>query len=373
MEKKTLYLPHELIVEILLRLPVKSLICFKCVCKSWYSLISNPNFSNSHFQLTAATHTRRIMSISVSPPKICSIDFETSFTYDHASFNVNFWLPQSNFPVEIKGSCRGFIFLYCRPYIYLWNPSSGFKKQIHVSPFDTKLAPELSNDSDHIYGFGYDQSRDDYVVVVLSHEPTEENPFSSHLEFFSNRDNKWKEIEGTHFPYFSPQTEGGLFFNGAIHWLAFRPDIKIDVIVTFDLSDRKLFEMPLPEYFHQEVPFAQGLWVFGEFFSLYAQDFNNRTIEIWVMKEYKLNSSWTKTLVFDADNYFLNFHFTPICSTNNGDIIGTIPGSRLVKYNDKGQLLEFRTFRNGPSEIVLYTETLLSLPGNNEQDYKLVE
>ncbi|KAK2379244.1 hypothetical protein QL285_067063 [Trifolium repens] len=131
--------------------------------------------------------------------------------------------------------------------------------------------------------------------------------------------------------------------------------------------------MPFPDYFHQEVSFAHGLWVFGEFFSLYAKDYGKRTIEIWVMKEYKLNSSWTKTFVFPLD-ITSNFPiFNPICSTNNGDIIGTSSSSKMVKYNNKGQLLEFRSFRSGVSEVVLYTESLLSLPGNNEQDYKLEE
>jgi F-box interacting protein len=295
------------------------------------------------------------------------MDFESFINndLDHASFNINFWLPQT---VEIKGSCRGFIFLYCRPYIYLWNPSTGFKKQIHVSPFDTKLAPERSKDSDHIYGFGYDESRDDYVVVVLSHEPTDENPFSSHLEFFSNRDNKWKEIEGTHFPYFAPEREG-LLFNEAIHWLAFRPDFEIDVIVAFDLMERKLFEVPLPDHFNQQVSISSSLWAFGEFFSLSTKDHDNSTVEIWVMKEYKLNSSWTKThvLPIDSDHLSYNFYFKPICSMNNGDIIGTIPGSRLVNYNDKGQRLGKHFFCNRPSDIVMYTESLISLPGDNEQ------
>jgi hypothetical protein len=54
------YLPHELIIQILLRLPVKSLLRFKCVCKLWLTLISDAHFANSHFQITA-THTRRIM------------------------------------------------------------------------------------------------------------------------------------------------------------------------------------------------------------------------------------------------------------------------------------------------------------------------
>lgn len=43
-------LPEELVREILLRLPVKSLVQFKCVCKLWKTLISNSQFAKSHLQ-----------------------------------------------------------------------------------------------------------------------------------------------------------------------------------------------------------------------------------------------------------------------------------------------------------------------------------
>jgi predicted house-cleaning noncanonical NTP pyrophosphatase (MazG superfamily) len=41
-------LPFKLVEEILLRLPVKQLLQLKRVCKSWNSLISNPNFAKKH-------------------------------------------------------------------------------------------------------------------------------------------------------------------------------------------------------------------------------------------------------------------------------------------------------------------------------------
>ncbi|AES87234.1 galactose oxidase [Medicago truncatula] len=313
MEKKTvLYLPHELIIQILMRLPVKSLICFKCVCKSWFSFISDPHFENSHFQLASATHTCRFLC-----------------------------------------SCRGFILLYRPPNIHLWNPSTGFKTQIPVSPFDSKSIA-------HCHGFGYDQSRDDYLVVEFSH-------VSSHLEVFSFRDNTWKEIDGnTHFPYVVvPSQRKGFLFNGAIHWLAYRRDLKLNVIVTFDLMEKKMFEMPVPSDFNNG--YLYSLWVFGEFLSLCAKDYDNDTIEIWVMKEYKVHSSWTKTLVLSIDA-IPDHYFQPIYSTKYGDIIGRNHGTRLVKYNDKGQLLGQRSFCNSQSEVFMYTESLLSLLGDNEHD-----
>jgi F-box interacting protein len=231
------------------------------------------------------------MYISVFPPRFGSIDFEAFLNNDPdlASLNINYWLPHSDFPVQIKGSCRGFIFLYCRPDIYIWNPSTGFKIQIPLSPFNIKKYI-------HLYGFGYDPSRDEYVVVVLSHHTIIANFLSSHLELFSFKDNMWKEIEGSLIPYIGDSREGSLF-RETIHWLVFRRDLEIDVIVAFDLMERKLIEMSLPNDFDQEIRMASGLSVLGELLSFWAMDYDNNIVEIWVMKEYKVNLSWTKTLV----------------------------------------------------------------------------
>ncbi|AES95212.2 hypothetical protein MtrunA17_Chr5g0406091 [Medicago truncatula] len=97
-------------------------------------------------------------------------------------------------------------------------------------------------------------------------------------------------------------------------------------------------------------------------------DFANDTVEIWVMKEYKVHSSWKKTLVLSIDGISTKL-FSPICSTKSGDIIGTEDGWRLVKYNDKGQLIEWHYYSSSThgTEVALYTESLLSLPGDNEQ------
>jgi len=304
------------------------------------------------------------MCISPISHEIRSIDFEAFLNDDDpASLNITLSLPESYFPVKIRGSCRGFILLYQRPDIYIWNPSTGFKTQLPVSPFDSKLVEQG-------HGFVYDQSRDDYFVVSLSYNLT---LVSTHLKFFSFRDNTWKEIEGNHFPYAvssSCSCRKGLLFNGVVHWLALRHDSGWNVIVAFDIMERKLFEMPIPSDFDRRALVQSGLWVFGEFLSLWAMDYDNDndTVEIWVMKEYKVHSSWIKTFDLSVDA-IPDRYFHPIHSTKNGDIIGRNLSSRLVKYNDKGELLGHHSFCNSRSEVVIYTESLLSLPDpdDNEQ------
>ncbi|MCI02871.1 F-box protein [Trifolium medium] len=135
------------------------------------------------------------------------------------------------------------------------------------------------------------------------------------------------------------------------------------VILAFDLMERKLLEIPLPDgfgYYLSEI----GLWEFGEFLSLWAM--RDGIVIIWVMKEYKVHSSWTKILVFPIGGIP---YFSPIYSTKNDDIIGTIRGTELVKYNSKGQLLGHRSYCNDTrgSQVVMYTESLLSLPRDSKQ------
>ncbi|XP_045827511.1 F-box/kelch-repeat protein At3g06240-like [Trifolium pratense] len=417
------YLPHELIIQILLRLPVKCLLHFKCVCKLWLTLICDTHFANSHFQITA-THTPTVLFLSNSAPPgpqsieiersthsdsdtdfanshfqlatatptytirfishpyllTPSIDFQESLNPDIAStsLNLNFTPFESYSYIQVKGSCRGFLLLHCycqqmlnnNNNIYIFNPSTGVHKKIPLSPFASNL-DEDEKFICYLDGFGYDQSTDDYLLVSLSHDDQNTAKFSPHVVFFSFRANTWKEIEGTHFPYMNSSISfvnhhEGLLYNGAIHWLAFRHDLKRYVILVFDLMERKLEEIHLPDdVFSVYDPCTYCLWVFGEFLSVWDPSYN--TVEIWVMKEYKMHSSWTKMLVLPTDGLPYEY-FNPLCSTKSGDIIGMDGGTGWVKYNDKGHLLDHYDC-NYPlgSQATMYIESLFSLPADNEQ------
>ncbi|KEH22666.1 F-box-like protein [Medicago truncatula] len=71
----TLVLLDELITDILSRLPVKTLMQFKCVCKSWKTLISNPALAKLHLHRSPwNTHLAMVSNRSTSKDELdCSV------------------------------------------------------------------------------------------------------------------------------------------------------------------------------------------------------------------------------------------------------------------------------------------------------------
>ena len=386
MEKKSRLLPVEwhddLIIQILLRLPVKSLLRFRCVSKSWLSLISDPQFAASHLELAAAP-THRLMLIHDSTLRASFVDLDAPL-HDGDScassdpIKLDFRRPDPPIHIRIMGSCRGLLLLlFDFSDIYVWNPCTGVHKQLPLSPI-AAIAKDIRGG--FFFGFGYDPSKDDYLVVLGSNESSAAGGVT-HFDFLSLRANSWKRIEGTRCPLIEccpdsdkPDEPGaGRHLNGAIHWLVFRHDD--NVIFAFDLVERSFSDIPLPD--DPEYDFDFEFWVLlnhGGKLSLCVRGIN-RT-DIWVMGEYKVQSSWTKSIVM-YDNPPCEY-FYPICSTKSGYIYGLDDDEDLLKCNAEGERLECCSYpckreaattdwksQLSHSDAAVYTESLLSLPGDS--------
>lgn len=149
--------------EILLRLPVKSVLSFKSVCKSWFCLIFNPKFAKFHFELAAAPTHRVFVWCSNAAPEVTPIEIETILHNDSVEVVSSTPLPSPS--PDFMGSCRGFILLTnivmvksnCYFDFVVWNPSTCHR--IHK---------RIVNECIHPYcDIGYDSSTDDYLVVIV--------------------------------------------------------------------------------------------------------------------------------------------------------------------------------------------------------------
>ncbi|KAG5016752.1 hypothetical protein JHK82_022405 [Glycine max] len=276
MENHTL--PMDLMREILLRLPVRSVSRFKCVCKSWLSIISDPQFGNSHYDLAAAPSHRLILRSKCYSLEVQSIDTDA--------------------PPDT-----------CSAAMYLLLPLQ--------SP------PPKPND--------YDNYDDDYLLIMIPfHWKTEIQVFS----FKTNSRNR-KMIK-LNVPYqgIGSKFSIGSLLNETLHWLVFSKDKWVDVIIAFDLIKRSLSEIALFDHLTKKKYEMFSLRVIGGCLSVSCSDQDWAMTEIWIMKEYKVQSSWTKSFVIPT------YGFSPICITKDGGILGSNMRERLEKHNDKGELLE---------------------------------
>ncbi|XP_058741849.1 F-box/kelch-repeat protein At3g23880-like [Vicia villosa] len=183
-------LPDELIVEILSLLPVKFLIEFKSICKSWKTLISEPTFIKLHLQQSSKTpHITLTSSIdcSIRPlpvHRLLDTTTTTSITLpDHNHFQLNHILDRGD--LNVVGSSNGLLCLlgnfysynyehyYEQIFLYLWNPATAelsnrkvFLNKVEHLPYYERFGLTLFRSWN--FAFGYDNSTDTYKIVALN-------------------------------------------------------------------------------------------------------------------------------------------------------------------------------------------------------------
>ena len=198
-------LPFELITDILCRLPVKSLMKFKCVCKPWNSLISDRKFARKHFRMSTMNPNLILTSKNYSPPEVShpvyplrSIFANVTTDAKQIKFPLN---SPSNFHHSIGGiigSCDGILCFAAKDsenrYIQfvLWNPAT---RKYNILP-----SLGTSKNRATVYGFGYDRFADNYKVVAVFGYRCDSSPdYITQLKVHTLGTNSWRLIDD--FPY----------------------------------------------------------------------------------------------------------------------------------------------------------------------------
>ncbi|MED6207226.1 hypothetical protein PIB30_033820 [Stylosanthes scabra] len=348
-------LPPELVREILLRLPVKSLVRFKCVSKQWLSLLSDSHFAESHFDLATNNNNNKLMYLSSDCSKVYSVKITgTSLHHDNT---VQLHSTCNHESTRIVGSCRGFLLLQKGTVLVLWNPVTDFHTMVIYPSIKDYYFP-----CSYFFtgGVGYEKSNDDYLIVIGMIK----SMVTPCWKYFSVRTNSWKEIEGgdRFGPCFCHNDRFGLVYNDAIHWLTLYIDSDYQlslVIVAFDTATKTLSEIPLPCPLSTRKNSELGLLGGRGCFGIYNQQ------EIWVMKEYKVESSWTKLnilLLFPSYRSMI-----PLCFGDSGDevVCRKDKNKELVKFSKKGILGKcgLNCCKHDPI-VITFTESLFSLPSS---------
>ncbi|CAJ2630184.1 F-box/kelch-repeat protein At3g23880-like [Trifolium pratense] len=341
----SVFLPMELIIEILSLLSVKAILRFKCVCKSWNTLTSDSNLVDKH------------LKVSSQKPHLTLTWYQNNaeFTKNVVPFPVHRLLKKPSatvasddfhrmeIPSRFVGSCNG---LLC---FLSWKPrEQPFKYLLHISNPATRTRSQIF---EFIYGrnfhftFGYDALTTTYKIVAFG---TNEN---SEVKVFNLGDNNcWRNIQNfpvlpnnrlDHYDMF-PCLNTGAHLYGTINWLALDKSITpIDqfVIVSLDLSTEtyKQFLLPAALGFDHGPISQPSLRVLMDCLCFFHG--SNRTeFILWKMKEYGVQESWTRLFKISYLNLAMKLpirlpvklrmhnieyclHYPLACLYVNGDIV----------------------------------------------------
>ncbi|KAF6167326.1 hypothetical protein GIB67_043187 [Kingdonia uniflora] len=342
---------EEVVEDILLRLPVDSLVRCKYVSKHWLSLICNPSFVKLHLKQSKAKNNGTLILGSFTGLYFSIHDVNENVD-DHA-LKLEYPFNLEAKVVRFIGSCDGLILILLSDYnMLLWNPATR----------DFKILPGHGGYFS-LRGFGYDELSDDYKVIS---QGIRINSRVSEVSTYALCKDSWSVVK-TNFPNVDYGTEHpGIFVNGILHWKVGRHHTKLtkcSIIISLDLRDEKFREVSHPKL---EVGITSwDLGVLGG--NLCVQYYSYMCFaDVWVMRDYGRAESWTKLFCFKYQLIRSLSHMKLLQVLKNGDFLLRINGYDLFVYNAKHQRCE--VISNTPFRIVeaeAYVQSLISLGAEN--------
>lgn len=320
-------IPQELIIDILLRLPAKSVGKFRCVSKPWRTLLSDPVFIKAHLTLHLH-HPQKFILVSSSPgtqkSTLSTVSFNPAGSADHDGVSKKLTLLENQLTgAYTLGSCNGLVLIseMRRPYrqissldtmYYLTNPTTMELVGLPPNP----LAPLARRSG---FAFGYDRSNDDYKFVMLFGRERDHD--DAYLDVFGLRSGAWRRID---VQCHRPGILKGVFLNGAVHWLV---ECDGSVIMAFDLSSEEFKPLPVPAHFPENCSFCH-IEVLGGCLAMVTS--TGHSTDVWMMMEYGVEESWTKFSVPTQ------YYTVPLCLLGDDDVVLHV-NQKLVVYSLTGE------------------------------------
>jgi F-box interacting protein len=329
------YIPRDLLMLILARLPVKSLFCLRCVTKEFRSLFSN------NFIATVINNNHDDKGYHLIYHSSGHYSLHHLKTYDEY---LRFKIP-SGIPELLVNSCNGLSCLFGRPnVVVLWNPL--IRKFLTLPE---PLVPDKNGVSEHFqyaHGLGFDRRNNDYKVVRLVYRRRELHHMREgddliivpgEAEVFSLSKRYWRRVNGP--TVWAPEityswsvtgptrlvskTQLPAYVNGVIHWICHGE------LLLFNVSDEVFCQMKLPDGLRFRI---RAIAACGG--SLWACAYQDDHCGVWVMKEYGVTESWIKhTVIYDPDFMIRE----PVSLSSGGELLVSTKAGELLFCNRQPQ------------------------------------
>ncbi|XP_049388877.1 F-box protein CPR1-like [Solanum stenotomum] len=310
MPKRFMNFPNDVSNFILLMLPVKSLLRFKCVSRAFNTILESSTFVNIHLNRTITIKDELIL-LKRSFKEDCE-QYKTIFSFLSGEIDdyLNPVFPDLDVPYmtdtnsivfdQLVGPCNGLIALMDSLTVVIFNPSTRHFRFLPPSPF---RSPKGVHRYVKCVGFGFDSVVNDYKVVRIC-ELLKDDCYGyiqvekENVEIYELGIDCWRELDWVdqQFPILNWLPCSQIFYNGTCHWIAHT------VILCFDVSGELFRTMEMPNTRHNYVNGPNySLVIQNESLTficypsvLPANDPLEDLTEIWIMKYYNVHDSWIK-------------------------------------------------------------------------------
>ncbi|KAJ9552393.1 hypothetical protein OSB04_016438 [Centaurea solstitialis] len=292
-------LPAELTMDILSRLPVKTIIRCKLVCKKWRNFVSDSFFVNLHLSrspLVLMIQEKDKYSYFPGILKWMEIEHKVDhhdLRYDPLmSLDLNMISVFQNSLINQMGSVNGFICLWqFSPKLkfsdtYICNPVT---REIMILPRQQQNYKQ--GFSTVAYGFGVTSLTVEYKVVRIFKSS---RPSVLEADVYTLGTGQWRSLGPVPYRLYGSRGE---FLNDRFHWIVYKKKDSPERICTFDLTSEtfQLFPSPPSETIDESYRPSQSLAVLKG--CLCKSDSYGSQFSLWVMKEYGIKKSWHKEVV----------------------------------------------------------------------------
>ncbi|OMO98373.1 hypothetical protein COLO4_13966 [Corchorus olitorius] len=370
-------LPSTLVMEIFLKLPIMSLGKCRCVCKTWFYIISNPEFAKLHLSKSPLC-----ILVKNKPPKreskrlLLSQIFEDSgtnrFRYEKMNFTSRFDLPNIDF--RLVNSCNGLVCLSGveDKSIYICNPVLGEYITIQV--------PDYSDSYGRSFGLGFSYRTNEFKLLYtfrVKQPGLQRNSIKALI--YTLGTGLWRSIENVS----SDNVRSSLgfdkirsflgfdsFLHGTLHWVSYmrhRDGKNRKIISCFDFVNDLFGKIPVPPQFKSGYKISLGVYDGCLCAWCYRAD-GSWEFDVCVMKEYGVKESWItqfriKQFAMSVYTDLVNTFCYPLFYLKNGEILFSFINEVVICYNPvKGVLRNAKMFRTmGKFNAVGYTPSFISL------------
>ncbi|KAK4796614.1 hypothetical protein SAY86_028940 [Trapa natans] len=283
--QKARLLSEEIILEILARLPAKSLFRAKAVCKLWNKLIFQEYFVKL-FNGLSIRNPMVLMEVSYSSKSTDSIWL---YVDNHAATRLS--LDFLNERVRVRASSNGLLCCSSKQYkdkYFVCNPVTREYIELPTrieNPFTTFYPPREAT----LVGLVNDLSESKFSVVLAGYQKTSRDVFDESFlcSVFDSESGRWREFVSVQNDEFSHINKNQVvFINGAFHWLTRNQQ----ELLVLDLNNNHWRKMTLPNEVGKGHIISVYLLECDGFLSVIQM--SKKFMKIWLLKNFDREEHW---------------------------------------------------------------------------------